>query len=129
MLPDPLTIDASFITAADIPAISRETNKSQYRLTVGTVTYGVSISHTYTGGRRRSMVRLDAKNLVADPYVPSSQVEDTTSVYLVIDRSERLVTDAVVVSYVKELLGGILGFATFANCVTTRTTQIVGGES
>jgi hypothetical protein len=75
------------------------------------------------------MCRLDAKNVVADPYVDNINVEDSTSIYLVIDRSERLVTDTVVISYVKELLGGVLGFATAANSVTTRTAQIVGGES
>jgi len=74
------------------------------------------------------MVRLDAKALVADPYVTSNNIEDTTSVYLVIDRSERLVTDAAVVAQVKELLG-VLGLATAANIVTTRTAQVVGGES
>ncbi len=129
MLPDPLTIDSSFITAADIPAISRETNKSVYRLVVSDVTYTVTISHTYNKGRRRSMVRLDAMKVVADPYVTNTNVEDTTSTYLVIDRSERLVTDTTVISYVKELLGGVLAFATSANSVTTRTGQIVGGES
>lgn len=130
MLADPLPIDTGFITAADQPAISRETNKSVYRLVVSNIEYKTTISHQYlAGGRRRSMVRLDAKQNVADPYVPSQYVEDTTSVYLVIDRSERLVTDTAVISYVKELLGGVMAFATNANSVTTRTAQIVGGES
>ncbi len=129
MLSDPLVIDASFITAADIPAISRETNKSVYRITVSSTKYTVTVSHTYKDGRRRTMVRLDATAVVADPYVTSTNVEDTTSVYLVIDRSERLVTDTAVVSYVKELLGGVMAFATAANSVTTRTAQIVAGES
>jgi hypothetical protein len=75
------------------------------------------------------MVRLDASNVVADPYVTDNNVEDVTSVYLVIDRSERLVTDAQVVSYVKELLGGIMAFSLETNAVTTRSAQIVAGES
>ncbi len=129
MLADPLAIDASFITAADMPAISREANKSVYRLTVSTTVYTVTISHTYKDGRRRSMVRLDAKNVIADPYVTNTNVEDTTSVYLIIDRSERLVSDTLVLSYVKELLGGVMAFATAANSVTTRAAQIVAGES
>ncbi len=129
MLADPLPIDTSFITAADMPAISREANKSQYRLTVSNVTYTATISHSYKDGRRRSIVRLDAKAVIADPYVTNANVEDTTSVYLVIDRSERLVSDTTVISYVKELLGGVLAFATAANSVTTRTAQIVAGES
>lgn len=129
MLADPLSIDASYITAADIPAISRETNKSVYKLNVSNIDYIVTISHTYKDGRRRSMVRLDAKAVIADPYVANNYVEDTTSTYLVIDRSERLVSDATVLTYVKELLGGVMAFATAANAVTTRAAQIVAGES
>jgi len=129
MLADPLVIDASFITAADIPAISRGENKSAYQLVVGSVTYTVTISHTTAKGRRRSMVRLDGTQIKSDPYVPANSVEDTVTSYLVIDRSERLSTDADVVAHVKELLGGVLGFATFANCVTTRTAQIVSAQS
>ncbi len=129
MLTDPLAIGASFITAADIPAISREPNKSVYKLTVGGVDYKVTISHAYANSRRRSNVRLDAKTVASNPFDSTTSVEDTTSIYLVIDRHERLVSDAAVVSYVKELLGGVLEFATEANSVTTRTAQIVAGES
>lgn len=128
MLADPLVIDASFITASDIPAISREPNKSVYQLTVGSIKFNVTIQHTLAKSRRRSVVRLDANTIATNPFDSGTSVEDTTSVYLVIDRSERLVTDATVVSYVKELIG-VLGLATAANTVTTRTAQIVGGES
>jgi hypothetical protein len=128
MLADPLVIDASYITAADLPAISRETNKSVYRLKVSNTTYTVTVSHVVAKGRRRSIVRLDANTIASDPFSSTSSVEDTTSTYLVIDRSERLVTDANVTAQVKELLG-VLGACTFANAVTTRIAQIVGGES
>ncbi len=69
MLADPLSIDASYILAADMPAISREPNKSQYRLTVSNVRYTATISHQYNNGRRRSLVQLAATQVVADPYV------------------------------------------------------------
>lgn len=128
MLSDPLTIDASFITAADQPAISREPNKSVYQLVVGSVRYRTTIQHSTSKGRRRSMVRLDAIEIKTDPYVSTQNVEDTLTAYLVIDRSERLSTDAQVVAHVKELIG-VLGAATAANVVTTRLTQIAGGES
>lgn len=128
MLADPLVIDASYITAADLPAVSREPNKSVYKLTVGSVIFTVTISHTLAKGRRRSIVRLDANTIATNPFDSSTSVEDTTSTYLVIDRHLRYVTDATVVSYVKELIG-VLGAATAANVVTTRTAQIVGGES
>ena len=128
MLADPLVIDASYITAADLPAVSREPNKSVYKLTVGSVIFTVTISHTLAKGRRRSIVRLDANTIATNPFDSSTSVEDTTSTYLVIDRHLRYVTDATVVSYVKELIG-VLGAATAANVITTRTAQIVGGES
>jgi hypothetical protein len=129
MLTDPLPIDSSYITAADIPRISSEQNKSVYRLTVSSTDYTVSISHQYAKGRRRSVVRLDAKKIVSDPYVDNNNVEDTTSTYLVIDRSERLVTDSDVTALVSELLGGVLAHCTNANAVTTRLASIVGGQS
>lgn len=128
MLADPLVIDTGYITAADIPAISRETNKSVYQLVVGAVTYTVTISHSTNKGRRRSVVRLDGARIVADPYVPANSVEDTLVGYWVIDRSERLSTNADVVAHMKEL-NGILGMSTFANTTTTRLAQIVAGES
>ncbi len=128
MLADPLAIAASYVLAADMPAISREPAKSIYRLTVGAVKYTATIQHSTANGRRRTNVRLDVNNVVADPYVPAQNVEDTTSLYLVIDRSERLVTDANVLVYLKELMG-VLDIAAFANLTTTRAAQIIGGES
>lgn len=128
MLSDPLAIASSYITAADIPAIGRDVNGSSYRLTVGSVTFLVTIKHTTNKGRRRSIVRLDASTVATNPFDASTSVEDTTSTYLVIDRSERLVTDATVVSYVKELIG-VLDGAAAANVTTSRIAQIVGGES
>lgn len=128
MLADPLVIDASFITAADIPAISREPNKSVYRLPVGSAVYTVTIQHSTNKNRRRSIVRIDNTLLSADPFNSTAYVENTMSAYLVIDRHERLNTDAAVVAHVKELLG-VLGACTFANSVTTRIAQVVAGES
>jgi hypothetical protein len=128
MLEDPLVIDSSFILAADIPAISREPNKSVYELVVSNVKYTVTISHTRSKGRRRSIVRLDANTIATNPFDSSTSVEDTTSTYLVIDRHERYVTDATVIAQVKELIGVLAG-ATAANTVTTRIAKVVGGES
>ena len=128
MLGDPLSIGTGFITANGIPAISRETNKSVYRKTVGDVTFTATISHAYANGRRRSMVRLDANTISADPFDSTSSVADTTATYLVIDRNERLVSDAAVVSYIMELLG-VLAVTNHADLSYTRVQSIVGGES
>jgi hypothetical protein len=128
MLADPLAIGASFILAADVPAISRETNKSVYRLTVSGVIYTITIQHQTANGRRRSNITLEAKTVAPNPFDSTKSVEDVTRTYLVIDRSERLVTDAAVVAQVKELIG-VLDGAAFANVTTTRIAQLVGGES
>lgn len=128
MLPDPLPIGASFVLAADMPAISREAGKSIYNLVVSDVAYKATISHSENKGRRRSIVRLDATQVVADPYVAANSVEDTASAYLVIDRSLRLSTDGEVVSLVTELLG-VLEAADQTNITTTRIAAIVGGQS
>jgi hypothetical protein len=128
MLADPLPIDASYVLAADVPAISREAGKSIYKLLVGSVRYSVTISHQENKGRRRSVVRLDANTIATNPFDSTTSVEDTTGVYLVIDRDLRLVTDAAVLVYVKELMG-VLAIATFANLTTTRAAQLIAGES
>ena len=129
MLSDPLAISASYLTAPGQPAISRETNKSVYRQTVGGKLFTSEVSHSYTNGRRRTKVGLAVKAIVTDSFVTNTNVEDTTNVYLVIDRSERLVTDADVLAYTKELIGGVLASTTAANYVPIRTQQIIGGES
>ncbi len=128
MLADPLPIAASFTLAADMPAISREANKSVYRLAVGAVDYQVTIAHSLSKGRRRSTVRLDAKTIASNPFDSTTSVEDTTSTYLVIDRSEQLVTDAAVAAQCLELLG-VLAAGDYANLSTTRIAQIVAGQS
>jgi hypothetical protein len=128
MLADPLPIAASYITAADIPRISSEQNKAVYKITVSSVDYLVTIQHTESKGRRRSIVRLDATKLSTNPFDSTSTVEDTTSTYLVIDRHERYVPDTAVGNQVIELLG-VLDAATFANVTSTRITSIVGGQS
>ena len=128
MLADPLPIDSSYVLAADVPATSREAGKSIYKLTVGSVRYSVTISHQENKGRRRSVIRLDANTIATNPFDSTTSVEDTTGVYLVIDRDLRLVTDANVLVYVKELMG-VLAIATFANLTTTRVAQLIAGES
>lgn len=127
MLADPLTIDTTYILAADLPAVSRGANTSTYRLLVSSDTYTVTISHTYNKGRRRSMVRLDKSRTVTDPFT-SLGVPAVLSTYLVIDRSETYDTDAQVVAHVVELLG-VLACATNANVVTTRIASIASGQS
>lgn len=130
MIQDPMPIATGYILTASIPATSREPMKSVYTKTVGSVRYTATISHQLTQkGRRRTQVGLSAAKIVTDPYVPSNSVEDTTTVYLVIDRSERLATNADVIAHVCELVGGIMALAPFASLVSTRLAQIVGGES
>lgn len=129
MLPDPLTTATGFATNPGLPAVSREQNKSVYsRVTPEGGDYDVTISHEEKKGRRRSVVRLDLRQVKSDPYVTNQNVDDHTTAYLVIDRSMRLSTDAQVIGMVKELLG-VLELATSTNVITTRLAKVVAGES
>lgn len=128
MLGDPLTIGASYALAADMDAVAFGENTATYKLTVADVVYKATISHSYNKGRRRSMVRLDRTEIAESPFDAESSVTDTTSTYLVIDRSETLISDANVLAQVVELLG-VLDAAAYENVTTTRLAKIVGGQS
>lgn len=130
MIQDPMTVASGYVLSASIPATSREPSKSVYSKTVSGVRYTATIAHQQTNkGRRRTQVSLTSAKIVTDPYVPSNSVEDTTTAYLVIDRSERLATDADVLAHVRELVGGIMALAPNASLTDSRLAQIVGGES
>lgn len=128
MLADPLPIASGFTLAADMPRVDIGSNSAAYRLQVGAIGYDAKISHNYANGRRRTSAEVSAKTVTPNPFDSTKSVEDKTRAYLVIDRHERLVTDAEVVALVKELLG-VLEAAAEANITTTRIAAIVSGQS
>lgn len=129
MLADPLTIASGFTLNPSVPAVSRNGSSSVYEKVVSNTRYTLKIAHQDTDkGRRRSTIRLDASRIVADPYVTTTNVQDTITAYLVIDRSTRLATDAEVLDVVEELIGGA-ALAASANVTPTRLSQVIAGES
>lgn len=59
---------------------------SEYAKDDGTYKLTVSHDRNVKGGRSRSMVRLDALKITADPYKPAENVSVTSAIYLVVDR-------------------------------------------
>jgi hypothetical protein len=125
MLPDPLTIAASYVLAADMPKTKE--SPSEFSLTVGSVRYKFTVQNQVAKGRRRTNMKLGASSVVTNPYDSSTSVDDTTTISMVIDRSESLVADANVLIYLKEFFG-CLDIAAFANLTTTRAAAIIAGE-
>lgn len=128
MLTDPITIAAGFPVTGSVPAISREPNKSVYRVVSAGKTYLFTISHQNTKTRLRTMIRLDVSDIASDPLVPANSRPRSITTYLVIDHEPGFSSVADVVSAVTSL-HGFMATSTFANFVNTTLTRIVSGES
>jgi hypothetical protein len=115
--PQSITIDA---VAVPLPRVSTGELKSKYQNSNGG--YSLRIEHSLSN-RERSLVRLDAVKVGADPLISGVQRNYTAGVYLVIDRplNEQGWTDA-------ELKKIIQGFLTYAN-VSATIDKVLGLES
>jgi hypothetical protein len=78
---DPQTITIDGVTSS-LPRVSVGDNKSAYQSADGNVT--LSASSTY-GKRKRRVLRVDHKKIIADPLTSSLNQEVGMSVYLVFD--------------------------------------------
>jgi hypothetical protein len=78
--PQSVTVNA---VAQSMPRVSTGGTKSTYRKADGTFT--LTISHTESKDRVRSMARIDQKSVVPDPLTSVNDYE-TLSFYLVLDR-------------------------------------------
>jgi hypothetical protein len=79
---DPQTVTVNAVAQA-MPRVSTGGSKSTYRKADGT--YVLTISHTESAQRVRSMVRIDQKSVVPDPLTSVNDYE-TLSFYCVLDR-------------------------------------------
>jgi len=79
---DPQTVTVATV-AQSMPRIMSDGNKSVYAKADGTFT--MTVSHTESKGRIRSLVRVDQRAIVADPLTAVNDYE-TLSTYLVIER-------------------------------------------
>lgn len=82
MFADPQSVTVNSV-AQSMPKVSSEGLKTSYSKSDGT--YKLTISHTPTKDRVRSMARIDQRAIVADPLTAVNDYE-TLSFYVVIDR-------------------------------------------
>lgn len=82
MFADPQSVTVNAV-AQSMPRISSTGQKSIYRKSDGT--YQLTISHSESNNRVRSMARIDNKAIVTNP-LDSTNDFDTLSFYVVVDR-------------------------------------------
>lgn len=70
-------------SAVSLPRVATGTYQSEYVSADGTVKLKIS---TQNGKRKRQVFRVDWTKFTTDPYVPSNQIEVSSSIYLVVDR-------------------------------------------
>lgn len=79
MFADPQSITVASV-AKSLPAVSRGTDSSVYKMDTGA--YTLTISKSRTNSRKRFAVRLDARKIAPDPMASSNNVEYTSTVIL-----------------------------------------------
>lgn len=131
MLSDPLTSPASFPFGPSFSCISREKNKSVYRNTAssGNEVVTITVSHSPTKNRQRTLVRMDVNDVANDPMYPSNQLPRSVSAYLVVDFNPSQTVNSDAMRVVEGLMGALEVVASHANFTGTRLERIVSGES
>jgi len=116
---DPQSITISG-TAIALPRTSVGANSAEYKSSDGLVT--LSASHAY-GRRTRRVIRVDHSKLSADVFIPSQNVKQSMSNYLVFDLPPAGYTNA-------EAQAVYAGFkALFTGTSDALIVKLLGGES
>lgn len=105
MLTDPQTITINSV-ANTLPRTVSEATSSQYMAADGNLTF--KVSHVTSKGRVRHLVRLDRRDIVADPITALKDYE-SLGAYLVIDEPEVGFADADITLFVQGLLAWFTG--------------------
>lgn len=79
MFADPQSITVNAV-AKSLPAVSRGTDASVYKMDTGDFT--LTVSKARTGSRKRFAIRIDTRKIAPDPLVASNNVEYTSTVIL-----------------------------------------------
>jgi len=116
MFADPQTVTVNAV-AKVMPRIQVEGTKSTYQL--ADETYRLTISHTKSNDRIRSMVRIDQRAVVTNPLDLTNDY-DTLSFYFVIDRPVYGFTTA----QIEQLVAGLKTWAD-----NTAVDKLIGSES
>lgn len=117
MFADPQSVTINSV-AVSLPAVSRNSNDSQYQTADGSTK--LTVSHQYKPERNRYTVRLDASKIAADPLSSANNRVYSQSVYIVMDKPVVGFTNA----EVQQLVTALTGFLTSAN-----TLKVLGGET
>jgi hypothetical protein len=129
MLEDPLDIDSSFQLSGNQIAVSRGDGKSVYSGGWGSYRVQTTIQHSESNGRRRSNVKMDINALAGSPFDDNQNVDNKTTISLVIDRHLLLTTDGDVATFLKEYFGVLFPSITETTVDMDRLERIVAGES
>jgi hypothetical protein len=118
-LSDPQSIDPGS-GAVSLPRIATSGRESIYTSADGLLTVSAS---TTAGKRKRTVFRVDAKKIAADPFKPADNVELSQSIYIVCDRPIAGFTN-------KETLELLEGLIAQGKASTSKVfTQVIAGES
>nr|QDH90870.1 MAG: hypothetical protein H4Bulk46242_000004 [Leviviridae sp.] len=121
MLADPQTVTISG-TTVPLPRTRTEGSETEYTSADGMIK--LSISHSNSGKRARSVIRIDHAKLAPDPFQSGENVKTGCAVYTVVDSpSAGYYTDP-------ELLAIWQGFNTQLTATSNAVfTKFLGGES
>jgi len=121
LLADPLTITiGSTPGATSVARVSTGNGNSQYLSADGLVRVGLSSSY---GKRTRRVARVDITKIAADPFIPSTNAELSSSVYVVFDHPKVGFSVAEMV----DLFGGISTLLSASS--NSNATKLLGGQS
>lgn len=121
MFADPQTITINAV-AQTLPRVSTGPSSGVFTKEDGNVS--LTISHQKTGkSRKRSTIRVDYRQLTADPITTGHNLMYNMSAYLVVDRGDGEFTNTTV-KQVVDALTAYLTASTGAN-----VTKLLGGES
>lgn len=121
MFSDPQSVTINAV-ANTLPRVSNNGASSVYQKDDGNVK--LTISHQLTGkSRKRSTVRLDYRELNADPITTGHNLTYTTAAYLVVDRGDGEFT----IAKVKQIVDALTAYLTATS--GSNVTKLLGGES
>ncbi len=118
MFSDPQSVTISG-TAKTLPRVSSGDYAGTFRTSDGA--YTLNVKHT-SGGRERSVVRLDTRKIGANPLDPTRNLPYTASAYVVLNAPAQ--SNGFTSTELEDLLKGLVAYLSAANI-----TKFVGKES
>lgn len=117
MFADPQSITVNAV-AKSLPAVSRGTDSSLYKMDTGD--YSLTISKARTGSRKRFAIRVDARKIAVDPYT-SVNAEFTSTCILSMNLPA---SGGFTNAEMKDIALALTGWATSANLL-----KVLGEET